>query len=101
LRKNSARIAENKNIKSLSLNLKERQVDRDQREAQSLENLNQYRRSLGLEAVTEETRKDNPLPDEDEHWNIVYHTEAARIMQDFNQPNRNVITKTLESTPSS
>jgi carboxyl-terminal processing protease len=101
LRKNSTRIVDNKNIKSLSLNLQERQVDRDQREAQSLENLNQYRASLGLDAVTEETRKDNPLPDEDEHWNIVYHTEAARIMQDFNQRNRSVITKTLESTPSS
>jgi len=92
---------ENKNTKSLSLNLKDRQLERDQREAESLDNLNEYRASLGLEAVTTETRKDNPLPDEDEHWNIVYHTEAARILHDFNQRNKNVITKTLEALPGS
>jgi hypothetical protein len=92
---------ENKNIKSLSLNLDERQADRDRREAESLSNLNQYRASLGLDPVDEETRRDNPLPDEDEHWNIVYHTEAARILHDFNQRNKNVITKTVQSTPSS
>lgn len=101
LRKNSERIAENKNIKSLSLNLQQRQLLRDQRETQSLNNLNEYRGSLGLSEVTEETRKDSTLPDEDEHWNIVYHTEAARILHDFNQRNKNVITKTLESTPNS
>ena len=101
LRKNSARVLANKDIKSLSLNLKARQLERDQREADSLANLNEYRASLGLEAVTEETRKDSKLPGEDEHWNIVYHTEAARILHDFNQRNKNVITKTLESTPSS
>lgn len=101
LRKNSERVMSNKNIKSLSLNLDERQLERDQRESDSMGNLNQYRASLGLEAVTEETRKDNPLPDEDEHWNIVYHAEAARILHDYNQRNKNVITKTLESTPNS
>jgi carboxyl-terminal processing protease len=101
LRKNSARIMENKEIKSLSLNLEERQADRNRREAESLSNLNQYRATLGLDAVDEETRRDNPLPDEDEHWNIVYHTEAARILHDFNQRNKNVITKTLQPTPNS
>lgn len=101
LRKNSERVMSNKNIKSLSLNLDERQLERDQRESDSMGNLNQYRASLGLEAVNEETRKDNPLPDEDEHWNIVYHAEAARILHDYNQRNKNVITKTLESTPNS
>ncbi len=101
LRKNSSRVMSNKNIKSLSLNLKERQQERDQREAESLANLNEYRASLGLEPVTEETRKDNPLPGEDEHWNGVYHAEAAQILHDFNQRNKNVITKTVESTPSS
>jgi carboxyl-terminal processing protease len=100
LRKNSTRVVENKAIKSLSLNLKDRQADRDQREARSLANLNEYRASLGLKPVTEETRKDNPLPDEDEHWNIVYHTEAARIMHDFNQRSKDMITKTQESMPS-
>jgi len=100
LRKNSARVMANKNIKSLSLNLKERQLERDRREAESLDNLNEYRASLGLESVTEETRKDNPLPNEDEHWNMVYHAEAARILHDFNQRNKSVITKTVESTPS-
>ena len=101
LRKTSARVMENKNIKSLSLNLQERQIDRDQRETDSIANLNEYRASLGLEPVTEKTRKDNPLPDEDEHWNIVYHTEAARILHDFNQRNKNVITKTPVNTPNS
>lgn len=94
LRKTSARIMANKEIKTLSLNLGERQLDRDQRETQSLADLNEYRASLGLDSVTEETRKDNPLPDDDEHWNIVYHTEAAHIMHDFNQRNKSVITKT-------
>ncbi len=101
LRKNSERIMRNKNIKSLSLNFEERQTESDKREAQSLANLNEYRESLGLKPVTEETRKDNPLPGEDEHWNIVYHTEAARILHDFNQRNKNVITKTLQGTPNS
>ncbi|MFT6724851.1 MAG: hypothetical protein ACJARN_001720, partial [Arenicella sp.] len=76
-------------------------LERDQREAQSLSNLNGYRASLGLEAVTEESVKDNPLPNEDEHWNVVYHAEAARILHDFNQRNRNVVTKTIELAPSS
>jgi len=101
LRKNAARILSNKNIKSLSLNLKDRQQERDQREADSLDNLNEYRASLGLKAVTQETRKDNPLPNEDEHWNMVFHAEAARILHDFNQRNKNVITKTPASTPNS
>jgi len=66
----------------LSLNQKTRQAARDKLEAQSLAQLNAYRASLGLEAVTADTRKDNPLPQEDEHWNIVFHTEAAEILQD-------------------
>ncbi|MEO0369533.1 MAG: carboxy terminal-processing peptidase, partial [Pseudomonadota bacterium] len=82
LRKNSARIAENRNIKELSLNIKERQADRDRREQESIDNLNAYRKSLGLEAVTSETRKDNPLPGKDEHWDNVYQTEAAYILFD-------------------
>ena len=94
LRKNSERVLENKNITELSLNLKERQLERDQREKESLDNLNTYRQSLGLEEVTTETRKDNPLPGEDEHWNNVYHKEAAKIMHDFNKlSNKAVITK--------
>ncbi|RBP53300.1 carboxy terminal-processing peptidase [Arenicella xantha] len=93
LRKNSSRILENKKIKELSLNLEERQIRRDQQEKDSLDNLNAYRASLGLEPVTEETRKDNPLPGEDEHWNTVIHTEAAHIMHDFNQSNKAVITQ--------
>jgi len=82
LRQSSERIFENKNIKELSLNQKTRQSTRDESENESLAQLNTYRASLGLEAVTTETRKDNPLPDEDEHWNIVFHTEAAKILQD-------------------
>ena len=82
LRQSSERIFENKNIKELSLNQKIRQSTRDESESESLAQLNTYRASLGLEAVTTETRKDNPLPDEDDHWNIVFHTEAAKILQD-------------------
>jgi len=93
LRKNSARIMENKNVKELSLNLGERQKRRDQQEEEALANLNSYRHSLGLDPVTEETRKDNPLPNEDEHWNIVYHTEAANILHDLNKSSKPVITK--------
>ena len=94
LRKSSDRIFDNKDIKSLSLNLKDRQIERDKHETDSLDNLNQYRQSLGLEAVTSDTRKDNPLPGEDEHWNQVYHREAANIMHDFIQMNNKpLITK--------
>lgn len=97
LRKNSSRIMENKNIKELSLNLVERQKRRNHQETEALENLNLYRASLGLDPVTEETRKDNPLPGEDEHWNIVFHTEAAHILHDMNRSNKAVITKVAGS----
>lgn len=93
LRENSARIAENKNIKELSLNLEERKANRDRLENESLAHLNAYRKSLGLEPVTADTRKDNPLPDEDEHWNIVYHTEAAHILLDQSRWTDNMVTK--------
>lgn len=82
LRQSSERGFENKAVKELSLNQKTRQATRDRLEKQSLEQLNDYRASLNLEPVTADTRKDNPLPDEDEHWNIVFHTEAAKILQD-------------------
>ena len=83
LRQNSERVAKNKDIKTLSLNLKDRQAERDRLEDESLSQLNAYRKALGLEAVTSETRKDNPLPDEDEHWNKVYQEEAANILHDL------------------
>jgi len=82
LRQNSQRITDNKETKQLSLNLKKRTAYRDQLENESLSQLNAYRKSLNLEPVTSETRKDNPLPDDDEHWNIVLHQEAARILFD-------------------
>lgn len=93
LRQNSERIAKNKNIKELSLNISKRKSTRDQLEQESLDNLNAYRASLGLEAVTEETRKDNPLPGEDEHWNTVFHTEAAHILHDLKKWHSALVTK--------
>lgn len=95
LRQNSRRIADNKEIKSLSLNLEQRQATRDELEQESLDQLNAYRASLNLEPVTAETRSDNPLPDEDEHWNIVYHTEAARILHDQLHWSNSVVTQQL------
>lgn len=83
LRQNSDRVAKNKDIKSLSLNLKERQAKRDGLEDESLTQLNTYREALGLDPVTSDTRKDNPLPDKDEHWNKVYQEEAANILHDL------------------
>ena len=97
LRKRSQRILENKNLKTLSLNLAKRQSRRDSLGEESLADLNSYRASLGLEAVTEETRKDNPLPGEDEHWNLVHHQEAANILHDLNQQSKPLITKTVAS----
>ncbi len=94
LRQSSERIFENKNIKKLSLNQKSRQTTRDESENKSLAQLNTYRASLGLEPVTSETRKDNPLPDEDEHWNIVFHTEAAKILQDQINWSESAVAKT-------
>lgn len=93
LRKNSERILANRNIKSLSLNMEHRQAERDQRENQSLADLNEYRKSLGLESVTAETRKDNPLPGEDEHWNTVFHNEAAQILHDYRKQQSSIVTK--------
>lgn len=95
LRKRSERVLENKNLKSLSLNLKKRQNRRDTLSQQALDELNIYRASLGLEAVTDETRKDNPLPGEDEHWNNVHHREAANILHDMIQQNKPLITKSV------
>ncbi len=95
LRKNADRVLANKNIKSISLNLEKRQAERDEREARSLADLNEYRRSLGLESVTADTRKDNPLPGEDEHWNNVFHEEAARILHDYRKYNSAILTKRL------
>jgi len=97
LRQSSERVAKNKSIKELSLNIETRKARRDSIESQSLVELNAYRETLGLEPVTTETRKDNPLPDEDEHWNIVYHTEAARILLDQNKWTGAVFTKTSSS----
>lgn len=93
LRQNSIRIAENKDIKELSLNLKERKATRDELEQKSLDQLNAYRESLDLEPVTAETKSDNPLPNEDDHWDIVYHTEAARILRDQINWSNTMVTK--------
>ena len=93
MRKTSKRIADNKEIKELSLNLQKRQAVRDKLEAESLAQLNSYRATLGLKPVTKKTRTDNPLPDEDEHWNIVFHTEAAKILLDESKYNGAVLTR--------
>jgi carboxyl-terminal processing protease len=93
MRETSMRIAENKEIKELSLNLNKRQAIRDKLEAESLAELNGYRATLDLKPVTKETRTDNPLPDEDEHWNIVFHTEAAKILLDESKWNGAVLTR--------
>lgn len=96
LRQNSERITENKNIKELSLNLKTRTAENDKSEETVLAQLNAYRQSLGLESITMETRDDNPLPDEDEHWNIIFHEEAARILLDQTKWTRNIIAKDID-----
>lgn len=95
MRQRSERIAKNRETKELSLNLKVRKAERDKMEQESLAQLNAYRASLGLEPVTKETRADNPLPDEDEHWNIVHHFEAAKILQDRAQWTNAVLTKQI------
>ena len=81
----------------MSLNLATRQAERDEREARALADLNEYRRTLGLETVTAEDRKDNPLPGEDEHWNMVFHEEAARILHDYRKHESALITKRMDS----
>ncbi len=93
LRKNSERVMANRDRKSLSLQLEKRKAERAELEAASLAELNEYRASLGLEPVDKDTREDNPLPDEDEHWNIVFHTEAARILNDKDNWARTLLTK--------
>jgi carboxyl-terminal processing protease len=82
LRENTALISNARDVKVLSLNIEERRKMSKDREAQSLALLNTYRKTLNLEPVTKETRKDNPLPDDDEHWNIVRHKEAAKILSE-------------------
>ena len=96
LRKNSERIAKNKERETLSLNLEKRKAEREKLEQLALAELNSYRQSLGLEPVTEESREDNPLPNDDEHWNIVFHEEAARILLDQAKWTRNLITQSNE-----
>ena len=86
-------LTKNKDIKSLSLNLQQRKNTRDAMETTALGQLNSYRASLELEPVTTETRKDNPLPGEDEHWNIVFHTEAAKILLDQSKWSSNMVTQ--------
>ncbi|MBT8115190.1 MAG: carboxy terminal-processing peptidase, partial [Arenicella sp.] len=93
MRQNSARIQNNKNVKEISLKRQEREAERDRVESESLSQLNTYRASLGLDPVDSESRGDNPLPDEDEHWNIVHHKEAARILLDQIKWSGAVITK--------
>jgi len=46
--------------------------------------------------VTADTRKDNPLPGEDEHWNTVFHEEAARILHDYRKQQSAVVTKNID-----
>ena len=99
LRQTSERIHKNKNTKQLSLNLETRTALRDQIEQQSLDQLNSYRASLGLEAVTKKSKSDNPLPDEDEHWNIVYHREAAQILLDQIHWSDSMITSVEHANP--
>ncbi|NNC99096.1 MAG: carboxy terminal-processing peptidase [Gammaproteobacteria bacterium] len=94
LRQSTERIAKNNEIKKLSLNMQERKAIRDQREKESLSQLNAYRAALGLEPVTAETRNDNPLPDEDEHWNMVFQTEAAKILLDQSKWSSTIVTST-------
>lgn len=96
LQQTSDRIAQNKDIKELSLNIKQRKAKRDKLEKDALANLNDYRKSLGLEPVTEDTRKDNPLPGEDEHWNSVFHQEAAEILHDQTTWSGTILTKATE-----
>ena len=98
LRKRSARIMDNKNLKQLSLNLAQRTERRDQLEQAALDDLNDYREYLGLEPVTSETRRDNPLPGEDEHWNGVFHEEATKILHDMVQFKKPLITKASDQT---
>lgn len=83
LRENSASVARNKEIKQLSLNMDKRKQLKKQLEDENLNALNRYRTSLGLELVTNETRKDNPLPDKEKHWGKVFHKEAANIFADL------------------
>lgn len=101
LRQNSERITDNRNMKELSLNLEGRKVKRDKLQQESLDELNQYRKSLGLETVTKETRKDSKLPDEDEHWNIVYHTEAAKILNDYLNWDNTLLTRNAQNKQNS
>ena len=83
LRENSESVARNKKMKQLSLNIDKRKQLKQQLEDENLNALNRYRASLNLEPVTEETRKDNPLPDKDEHWEKVFQQEAANIFSDL------------------
>lgn len=83
LRENSESVAKNKDIKQLSLNMEKRKQMKQEIEDENLNALNRYRASLELEPVTTETRKDNPLPGEDKHWEEVFHKEAANIFSDL------------------
>ncbi|MEO0368179.1 MAG: carboxy terminal-processing peptidase, partial [Pseudomonadota bacterium] len=97
LQQNSARVEENRDRKSVSLNMAQREQELESQETTSLSQLNSYRASLGLESVTADTREDNPLPDEDEHWNIVFQQEAARVLKDKSTWDRSLVSKNENS----
>ncbi|MDX1453893.1 MAG: carboxy terminal-processing peptidase [Gammaproteobacteria bacterium] len=63
---------------TVSLNLKERRLERDQREAAALERLNARRAARGLDAV--DSLED--AAEEDREYDVIRH-EAARIMADY------------------
>ena len=83
----------NKERTTWSLNLAQRERERASIEQGNLSDLNEYRATLGLAPVTIETRADNPLPGEDEHWNEVLHEEAARVLLDKTNWTRNLLTQ--------
>ncbi|MBT5031495.1 MAG: carboxy terminal-processing peptidase [Proteobacteria bacterium] len=84
LRNSNAASQKSRDLEMLSLVESTRVLERESSEQEGLARLNAYRHSLNLEDVTLENmgEEENELPGGDEHWNIVIHKEASRILLD-------------------
>ena len=84
--KESAQLRHSNNeVKTVSLEKNKRQDYSNNQEIKSVEQINGYRKSLGLSLIDQSNLEDanEDLPNGDKHWNRVFQKEAAIILNDF------------------
>ncbi len=85
LKQNALQRKVNNDLKTVPLAEDKRKSWAMAQELESINQLNEYRKSLNLSEVDESTIKDSnkDLPDGDKHWDRVFQKEAAEILSDF------------------